>query len=409
MKHSVAVISLAEALAESAAASPATQKKGGPVLKSLGLEKSGAVASMAVHRDLSDKQVRELKSDPKQVVATLMPLRLIKPLAATEATPAAGKGVAWGVQAVGADLSPYTGEGVTVAVLDTGIQRNHPAFEGVKFITKDFTQDSVESDDVTDTNGHGTHCAGTIFGRPVDGMRIGVAPGIQKALIGRVLDGRKGGDSLQLLRAMMWAIQNGASIISMSLGIDFPAYVEYLVRQGMPVEPATSMALAAYRENVEAFRTLAETFKAQAAFGMGALVVAATGNESARERAEPYTINLSPPAAAPGIIGVAALGKNGDGLQVADFSNTGAAVAGPGVDITSAWLDGKLKTISGTSMAAPHVAGVAALWAQALTKKAQFSIGTLQAKLVGSGKIEGLANGWTESDIGSGLVQAPKG
>ncbi len=131
----------------------------------------------------------------------------------------------WGIRAVRADTSPFTGAGVTVAVLDTGIDPNHPAFAGVELV-RHFTD---ESDD--DTHGHGTHCAGTIFGRDADGVRIGVAPGVTKAVIGKVL-GAGGGGGDQIMEAIQWAIAEGANMISMSLGIDFPRYVELLTRRG---------------------------------------------------------------------------------------------------------------------------------------------------------------------------------
>ena len=83
---------------------------------------------------------------------------------------------------MGADTSSCTGNGIVVAVLDTGIDASHPAFAGVEVIQKDFTG---EGDG--DQHGHGTHCAGTIFGRNVNGTRIGVAMGVKKALIGKVL------------------------------------------------------------------------------------------------------------------------------------------------------------------------------------------------------------------------------
>ena len=93
------------------------------------------------------------------------------------------------------DRSTWTGEGVTVAVLDTGIDSKHPAFAGVDIVEKDFTGTGNG-----DRQGHGTHCAGTIFGRDVDGKRIGVARGVKRALIGKVLGDEGGGDSEHDLR-----------------------------------------------------------------------------------------------------------------------------------------------------------------------------------------------------------------
>jgi subtilisin family serine protease len=111
-----------------------------------------------------------------------MPMKLIEPLTDEgQAQPAAGTPT-WGVNAVGAATSPFTGNGVVVAVLDTGIDPSHSAFAGVTLVQKNFTTEGPN-----DQHGHGTHCAGTIFGRYVSGTRIGVAPGVKTALIGKVL------------------------------------------------------------------------------------------------------------------------------------------------------------------------------------------------------------------------------
>ena len=108
-----------------------------------------------------------------------------------------------------------------------------------------------------DLQGHGTHCAGTILGRPVDGTRIGVAPGVTRALIGKVLDRNGSGGSEALFNAITWAVQQGAHVISMSLGFDFPGMVERLSGQ-MPTRLATSRALEAYRGNLRMFDALME-------------------------------------------------------------------------------------------------------------------------------------------------------
>ena len=143
-------------------------------------------------------------------------LKLITPVddgGGVVAEPAGGEAT-WGVEAVGALTSPFDGEGITVAVLDTGIDATHLGFQGIDLTRKNFT---TESDDDISKRGHGTHVAGTIFGQPIDGLRYSVAPGIRSALIGKVL-GAGGGGSDQLVHALKWAVDEGADVVNMSLG-----------------------------------------------------------------------------------------------------------------------------------------------------------------------------------------------
>ncbi len=337
-----------------------------------------------------------------EAVAPVVPLKLIAPVKVAAAADVAANGVTWGVQAVGADTSPFTGDGVIVAVLDTGIDATHPAFAGVNLVKKNFT---TEQD--TDLHGHGTHCAGTIFGRKVGGTRIGVAPGVKTAVIGKVI-GDGGGGSDTLLAAIEWALQNGANVISMSLGIDFPGLVAKLQQQGVPPELATSMALEGYRDNVALFGKLASLIQARSAFAQPTLIVAAAGNESRRDEDPNFVIAVSPPAAAEGIVSVAALGQGPQGFTIAPFSNTKARLSGPGVNVSSAKAGGGLTSMSGTSMATPHVAGVAALWAEKLQKSNQFQAQPFTDRLVGSGTMDGLKAGFDPTDVGVGIVRAPQ-
>ncbi len=352
---------------------------------------------------LSTADIDDLRRDPDVfAIAPPMPLSLIEPqtVATAEAPAVTAAGNAWGIEAVGAHASSFDGNGAVVAVLDTGIDPDHAAFSGVELIRRNFT---TESDD--DIHGHGTHCAGTIFGRDVEGTRIGVARGVHKAIIGKVL-GAGGGSSATLANAINWAAQNGANVVSMSLGIDFPGYVKFLVTEhGLETEPATSMALSGYRANVNLFSRITDFLEAQSQFGTGVMVVAASGNESERPR---YEIAVAPPAAGNGMVAVGALQQGAAGLTVARFSNTEVNCAAPGVAIQSAALGGGLTTMSGTSMATPHVAGVAALWAQKeLQESGVISTTNIVSKVLGNATREGLAAGAQFNDVGAGIVRAP--
>jgi subtilisin family serine protease len=338
-------------------------------------------------------------------IAPAIPMHLIEPFDVDAQAEAANQGIAWGIKAVKADASPFTGKGIVVAILDTGIDSSHPAFSGVNIVQKDFTG---EGDG--DKNGHGTHCAGTVFGRDVDGTRIGVARGVEKVLIGKVLGQQGGGSSAMIVSAIQWAVDNGAHVISMSLGIDFPGFVKQLEANGLPTKIAATRALEGYRANVQLFGSLASFVQArgQGGFGQPCIIVAAAGNESLRDENPTFEVAVSPPAVSEGIISVAALGQGPNGLTVAPFSNTFAQISGPGVAILSAKPGGGLKTLSGTSMATPCVAGVAALWAEKLKSAGMLNSRLLTSRLIASGTTAGLKANLDPFDVGSGLVQAPQ-
>ncbi|MFI0465548.1 MULTISPECIES: S8 family peptidase [Saccharopolyspora] len=208
-----------------------------------------------------------------------------------------------------------TGEGVTAYIIDTGIDPSHPDFGGRAEIGFDAT-----GGDGSDKHGHGTHVAGTI-----GSDTYGVAKGTK--LVGvRVLDDQGSGTTEQVVSGIDWVAQNhsGPSVANMSLG--------------GPKDPALD----------EAATNLVNS---------GVFLAVAAGNES--QDAE----NVSP-ASAEGVFTTAA-SDNADGS--ASFTNFGASVEGyaPGVDIVSTVPGGGTETMSGTSMASPHVAGVGALFLQA--------------------------------------------
>ena len=247
-------------------------------------------------------------------------------------------------------------------MLDTGFDLGHPEFAGRSFVTATFVGQPVQ-----DLHGHGTHTAGTATGPqapPGSIQRYGIGFRTQ-IFIGKVLTNSGSGTQAQVLAGMNWAIANRCEVISMSLGAQ------------IPVQPSYTAAGAA-------------------ALNAGCLIVAAAGNASNR----PGVINpAGAPANSPTIMSVAALDS---ALRVASFSNGGKIdIAGPGVNVFSSWPRPTLhNTISGTSMATPHVAGCAALWAQS---SAALRGAALRARLIATAR----HLPFPASDVGAGLVQAP--
>jgi subtilisin family serine protease len=275
----------------------------------------------------------------------------------------------WGLQATGVADSPETGAGVTIAVLDTGLDLDHPDFAGRDIEARSF----VEGQTAQDVQGHGTHVTGTACGplAPGTGRRYGIAHEA-RILVGKVLGDDGSGTDADILAGMSWAISAGAQVISMSLGADV-------------------------REVSTAYETAGRR-----ALTAGSLIVAAAGNNARRGAGDPGFVGV--PANSPSIMAVAAV----DGaLGIADFSAASAGVeggqvdiAGPGVDVYSAWPEPEgTRTISGTSMATPHVAGIAALWSQRTGATGR----DLWTQLVQAAQRLPLP----ASDVGSGLVRAP--
>ncbi|WP_424932210.1 S8 family peptidase [Amaricoccus macauensis] len=357
-------------------------------------------ADVQIEREELDTRDRaEVARDPEvRAIAPDMPTKLIAPLALDGV---ATSGEAWGIGAVGALATHLDGSGSKVAVLDTGIDASHEAFLGVNLTQKDFSGTGNG-----DMNGHGTHCAGTIFGRDVGGTRIGVARGVNEALIGKVLGNDGNGSSKMIFDAIEWASREGADVISMSLGFDFPGLVVWLTQNGWPVDIATSIALVNYRQNLRMFDALMEVVRARAMLGNSSVVVAAAGNESRREMDVAFDVSAGLPAAADDVIAVAAAGQGAQGFTIADFSNTDATISAPGVGVLSAAAGGDLVEFNGTSMACPHVAGVCALLWQELRDDPQVPATAtgVVARLLARAQTDVFAAGTELADRGAGMA-----
>ncbi len=360
---------------------------------------------------LTEAGARRLRSEPTVAeVAPRLRVKLVTPVAAASGPSPAGAGNAtWGLDAVGATSSDFDGAGVTVAVLDTGINLQHEAFQpmAAKISVKDFTGTGDG-----DGNGHGSHVAGTIGGQDVNGTRIGVARNLDRLLVGKVLNDQGGGTTKGIADGIWWAMSEGANVVSMSLGFDLAgAFADLVVNGNLPPDLAGSRVLAAYRQNLRLFDRLGELSRSmQAAVGGSSLLIAASGNESRRHVHPQYTIDTAPPAAAENVMSVGAVSSGAGGLQIADFSNTSPHLVAPGVAVLSANAhdNAGLVSLNGTSMATPHVSGLAALHWQA--EGQQGGIPTAERifnRLVGSAVRGGFAAPPSADDVGRGMARAP--
>jgi subtilisin family serine protease len=340
-------------------------------------ERLGAALLYADH-----DQTRALAAYAGQPVLALEPERFVRAhsLRDAEAEPQGSMPLlddspvaTWGLEATRALTSRYSGVGVRVAILDTGLDLGHPDFAGRTVLAESF----VAGLSVDDVNGHGTFCAGVACGPklPSQGPRYGVACAADLC-IARVLNDDAGGIDGNVLAGIEWAVRKDCAVICLSLGSPVAVGDSY----PEVYEHVASRALAA-----------------------GSLLIAPAGNESQRPD------NIAPvehPANCPSVVAVAALDRS---LTVASFSNGGlnpdggeVALAAPGIGITSAAPRPTLyQTGSGTSMAAPFVAGIAALLAEAdlFARGARLRDLLLQSFVALSDP---------PRDVGAGLVQAPQ-
>jgi subtilisin family serine protease len=348
---------------------------------------------------VSREDIGKTETLAADAVAIEMPVTLISQ---SGQTPPASQ--PWGLEAIGATQSPYSGAGVTVAVLDTGIELDHPAFTGL--IREENCEDFTGTRNVRDTHGHGTHCAGILFGHDINGLRIGVARGVTNVLIAKVFNNNLECSTLQILDALQWAVKKGADIVCLSLGIDFIGHVRKLQLEGMPNDLAISRALEHYRDNLRLFDKTMSSISSTAAFGRPSLIVAAVGNDSRPA----YRIGASLPASAEGVLAIGAVERTLEGkLVVPDFSNADPRVCAPGVGILSAALEGKTDAVKGTSYAAPHAAGIAALWWEKLRREdPNVKPRDVEEKLVGSASSQDFESSFVRRDRGAGIVKAPQ-
>jgi len=268
----------------------------------------------------------------------------------------------WNIDRVDADLSwaISTGDSVKVGVIDTGIDLKHP---DLKANIKGGYNAINPLKSPNDDNGHGTHVAGIIAALDNDIGIIGVGPQIDLYAI-KVLNANGSGYLSDVIEGLDWAVNNGMQVVNMSLGTsqDVPSFHEAII-------------------NV---------------YNAGVTIVAAAGNTGG---------SVVYPAAYPEVIAVSATDQNN---QIASFSSRGPEIdlSAPGVSIYSTYKNKSYATLNGTSMAAPHVTGAAALIID--TKKCDLNLDNICTPAEVKQRLEqtalDLGDSGKDNLYGSGLV-----
>lgn len=307
-----------------------------PAIDAVVIETPSNTVSTAENKLTAMAEVTRIDADPKinwlqaadargvdfalpNMHAILAPIEALRKQGSALPPVAAGaQAIQWGVKRVDAPAawSVTRGEGVKVVVIDTGLDMTHPDLAGN---IKGGWNAITKGNDFNDDHGHGTHCGGNVAALDNKIGIVGVAP--KADLYGvKVLDANGSGTFDDVIAGMQWAIDNHMEVASMSLGAS----------QGN--------------------QALADMVKAMKKAGV--TLVAAAGNSGG---------SVGYPGGYPEAIAVSASDNND---QLADFSSRGpqVAVIAPGVDVYSLSMNGGYETMSGTSMATPHVAGLAVLY-----------------------------------------------
>lgn len=291
------------------------------------------------------------------------------------------KEMEWGLKAIGLENTQFSGKGIDVCILDTGFDASHPDFAGRIIEGKSFIEGEEWDKDL---NGHGTHCAGIACGnvRNDTGKRYGIAKDCNLK-IGKVLSNNGRGTTSSIVDAIDWAITKQFRIVSLSLA----APVKLNEKPSILFEAVGTRAL-----------------------NNNCLIIAAAGNDSNRPA---LPVPVSAPANSLSIMAVAAIDNQ---MRIARFSNAGinAATGGninvcaPGVDVLSSYPrknggNTDYTLLSGTSMATPHVSGLAALYMEQfpdLNAREIWKLLESEAKPI---------EGQRYRDIGNGLIQVIQG
>ena len=333
------------------------------------------IKSIHLNRHLSlplTMEARPLQIETDDIFASTWGLEQIKTLAV------------WG--AYGA-----RGDGVTIGLLDTGIDATHPdlADKVAHWAEFDSLGNLVEGATARDSDEHGTHCAGTLVGGNASGRFIGVAPEAKLAAA-LVLNGDEGGTDAQVLAGIDWAVENGVDVISLSLG-------------GLVMDAETPSTYT------EAIFTCNEA---------GIPVVAAIGNEGQQTTGSPgndlFALSIGATDPRDRVAGFS--GGRTQIIRESDYiapdylplPYSKPDLSAPGVAIYSCVPGGGWKSFSGTSMATPHVAGAIALLLSATGIKEK-ETGVHRAYLIQdliNGAVEDLGESGQDHRYGFGRLDA---